>query len=113
MIKQQKYFFQCLKCNQKILNADDNISRCPICQGPISNQMNIELLSEKISKNTFYEQKIQSMWSFFEFLPLLNRKNIISLMEGNTPILKSNRLSKSLGLKSLLLKLDFLNPTLL
>jgi len=51
------------------------------------------------------------MWSFFEFLPLLNKKNIVSLMEGNTPILKSKRLAQNFGLKNLNLKLDFLNPT--
>jgi threonine synthase len=111
MNEHQKYFFQCLECHQRILDFDDNISRCPNCEGPISNQMNLDLLSSKFSKEQFYNQKIQSMWSFFEFLPLNNRKNIISLMEGNTPILKSNRLSKRLGLKNLLLKLDFLNPT--
>ena len=111
MNEPKKYFFQCLKCNQKVIDADDKILRCPACGSPISNLMNIELLKNKISKDQFYNLKIDSMWSFFDFLPLLNKKNVVSLMEGDTPILKSNRLSKSLGFKSLLLKLDFLNPT--
>jgi len=73
--------------------------------------MNMAQLKDVISKEKFYKQKINSMWSFFEFLPLLDKKNIISLMEGNTPTLKSNRLAKEVGLKNLFLKLDFLNPT--
>jgi threonine synthase len=111
MKEQQKYLFQCLKCNQRIADAKDDITRCPKCDGPISVQMNIEQLKETISKEKFYNQKIKSMWSFFEFLPLLNEKNIVSLMEGNTPLVKSRRLAKGFKLKSLFLKLDFLNPT--
>ena len=111
MKAQEKYHFQCLKCGQLIDNTDDDLRQCPKCNGPISIQMNIEQLKEVISKEKFYTQQIKSMWSFIEFLPLLNKKNIISLMEGNTPILKSNRLAQNFGLKNLNLKLDFLNPT--
>jgi threonine synthase len=73
--------------------------------------MNIEKLQDTISKDDFFDQKIQSMWSFFDFLPLLEQKNIITLMEGNTPLLESIRLAKELSLQNLVLKLDFLNPT--
>lgn len=111
MTEKQKYFFRCLKCNQRLKDASDITYRCPKCSGPISVQMNMAQLKDVISKEKFYKQKINSMWSFFEFLPLLDKKNIISLMEGNTPTLKSNRLAKEVGLKNLFLKLDFLNPT--
>ncbi len=111
MKEQQKYFFQCMKCNQIIIATDENLTRCPKCEGSISVRMNIEHLKEVISKDKFYTQRVKSMWSFFEFLPLLNKKNIISLMEGNTPTLKSDQLAKNFNLKNLYLKLDFLNPT--
>jgi threonine synthase len=51
------------------------------------------------------------MWSFFDFLPLHEKSNIISLKEGNTAVVKSNRLAKELGFKNLFLKFEFLNPT--
>jgi len=111
MKEQEKYHFQCLKCNQLIVEADDDLKQCPKCNGPISIHMNIEQLKEVISKEKFTTQHIKSMWSFFDFLPLLDKKNIVSLMEGNTPILKSKRLAQNFGLKNLILKLDFLNPT--
>ena len=111
MKEQEKYHFQCLKCGQLIDKADDDLRQCPNCNGPISIKMNIEQLKEVISKEKFYAQQIKSMWSFFEFLPLLYKKNIVSLMEGNTPLLKSKRLAQNFGLKNLTLKLDFLNPT--
>ncbi len=109
--KKQKYIFRCLKCNENFNEISSIISKCPKCSGPLSVEMNIALLKESISQEKFYKQKIDSMWSFFQFLPLLNEKNIISLMEGNTPTLKSNHLSEQFGLKNLYLKLDFLNPT--
>ena len=111
MKEQEKYHFQCLKCGQLIDKADDDLRQCPKCNGPISIKMNIEQLKEVISKEKFYSQQIKSMWSFFDFLPLLDKKNIVSLMEGNTPLLKSKRLAQNFGLKNLTLKLDFLNPT--
>ncbi len=74
MKAQEKYHFQCLKCGQLIDNADDDLRQCLKCNGPISIQMNIEQLKEVISKEKFYAQQIKSMWSFFEFLPLLNKK---------------------------------------
>ncbi len=111
MTEKQKFIFRCLKCNENFNEISSIISNCPKCSGPLSVEMNIDLLKESISQEKFYKQKIDSMWSFFQFLPLLDEKNIISLMEGNTPTLKSNRLSKKFGLKNLYLKLDFLNPT--
>ncbi|MFX1338470.1 MAG: pyridoxal-phosphate dependent enzyme, partial [Promethearchaeota archaeon] len=111
MSRKPKYFFQCLKCKETLKDINETNSFCPKCSGPLSVQMNIAQLKEIISKNNFYKQKITSMWSFFEFLPLLDKKNIISLMEGNTPTIKSNRLAEDFSLKNLFLKLDFLNPT--
>ncbi|MFX1443562.1 MAG: threonine synthase [Promethearchaeota archaeon] len=111
MSRKPKYFFQCLKCKETLKDVNETNSFCPKCSGPLSVQMNIAQLKEIISKNNFYKQKITSMWSFFEFLPLLDKKKIISLMEGNTPTIKSNRLAEDFSLKNLFLKLDFLNPT--
>jgi threonine synthase len=111
MTEKQKYIFRCLKCNETYNDIPNIIATCPKCSGPLSVEMNITLLKESISKEKFYKQNVDSMWTFFQFLPLLDKKNIISLKEGNTPTLKSNRLSNKFGLKNLYLKLDFLNPT--
>ncbi|MBA7686984.1 hypothetical protein ES703_95444 [subsurface metagenome] len=65
MTEKQKYFFRCLKCNQRLKDVSDIISKCPKCSGPISAQMNMAQLKDVISKENFYKQKINSMWSFF------------------------------------------------
>ncbi len=108
---ENKYFFKCVKCHGSFHDLDDNWVKCPSCEGPLTVEMSIDKLKSAITKKEFFNKQITSMWSFFEFLPLLNKKNIISLKEGNTPILKCKRLSSDLKLNNLFLKLEFLNPT--
>lgn len=108
---ENKYFFQCIKCDQRLEGYSDEIVKCPKCEGPINVKMNRKLLREAISKEKFYKKNIESMWSFFDFLPLQNKHHVGSLKEGNTPLLKSNRLAKQYNLRNLYFKLDFLNPT--
>ena len=45
--------------------------------------------------------RINSMWRYREMLPVINDENIITLGEGMTPLLKTNRLGKILGIKNL------------
>ena len=52
-----------------------------------------------------------SMWRYFELLPLDDRKWIVSQGEGQTPMVKAQRLAESLGIKNLLLKNETVNPT--
>lgn len=53
----------------------------------------------------------RSMWRYFPLLPVFDRKNIVSLGEGFTPILRLERLGSDIGLEHLVLKDEGLNPT--
>lgn len=106
-----KYSLICLKCHHVIEKFNDDIILCPNCDGPLSVEINKEYLKEKISKNRFFDMRIKNMWTFFEFLPLLDKKNIISLNEGNTPIVESSHIKNNLNINSLSFKFEFLNPT--
>ncbi len=50
------------------------------------------------------------MWRYAELLPP-RPENIVSLGEGSTPLIRSKRLGNSLGLDSLMLKLEYSSPT--
>jgi threonine synthase len=52
-----------------------------------------------------------SMWRYFEMLPVLDEKNIVSLGEGMTPLIHLERLASRLGLSSLMMKDESVNPT--
>ena len=52
-----------------------------------------------------------TMWRYFEMLPVVNEKNIVSLGEGMTPIIHLDHLASRFGLLSLMMKDESINPT--
>lgn len=57
------------------------------------------------------ETEIHSMWRYFPMLPVFDRKNIVSLGEGLTPIISADRLAREAGMHQVLIKDESLNPT--
>ena len=55
--------------------------------------------------------RIASLWRYREVLPVDDKKNILTLGEGMTPLLKADRLGADLGMSSLYIKDESLNPT--
>jgi len=51
------------------------------------------------------------MWRYAQLLPVVNKRNIVSLGEGWTPLLKLNRLAEKLDINNLLIKDESQNPT--
>jgi threonine synthase len=51
------------------------------------------------------------MWRWREFLPIENDSSPLSLGEGDTPLIRGERLGKNIGINSLYFKADFLLPT--
>ena len=52
-----------------------------------------------------------SMWRYGPLLPVADPENIISLGEGNTPLIRTGRLGEKLGAANLLVKDESANPT--
>jgi threonine synthase len=52
-----------------------------------------------------------TMWRFSEFLPVEDPQYVITLGEGGTPLLHARNLANDLGLESLYVKEEGLNPT--
>ena len=57
------------------------------------------------------QSRDRSIWRWFEFFPLADRSHIVSLGEGDTPLLHAARLGKKLGIANLYLKNDTVLPT--
>ncbi len=53
----------------------------------------------------------KSMWRYFEVLPVMDRKNIVTLGEGMTPMLPVEKLAARYGFADLWLKDESFNPT--
>ncbi|MCU0496130.1 MAG: pyridoxal-phosphate dependent enzyme [Anaerolineae bacterium] len=56
-------------------------------------------------------QRGRSLWRYHEVLPLYNTDHIVSLGEGQTPLIKADALGASLGLKHLYIKDERQGPT--
>src|SRR5262249_49231265 len=51
------------------------------------------------------------VWRFRELLPQVSRENIVTMSEGNTPLIQLRKAARSLNLPNLLAKHQGLNPT--
>jgi threonine synthase len=99
----------CSSCG-KSFNADQVQTYCSDCKKPL--MANYDLIS---IKNTLDREGIghrpKGMWRWFELLPVTDHENIITLGEGDTPLLRLKHFGQELGLPTLFLKDEALNPT--
>lgn len=67
-------------------------------------------LSGGLSKTKLLDRP-HNIWRYAELLPLIHKKNIVSLGEGMTPMFSLNKLANKYGLGELLMKDESSNPT--
>lgn len=79
---------------------------CEDCFGPLD----VLYKDVSVSRHTF-EPREKTYWRYFELLPIADKSNIVSLNAGLTPLQNADKLGARLGLKSLFVKNDSVNPT--
>jgi len=67
-------------------------------------------LAEKVTKKTLAD-RLPGVWKYWELLPVQDRRSIVTLGEGGTPLIKATNLAKKIGLRTLFLKDETRNPT--
>ncbi len=96
----------CSNCSQVYdFNELQTFATC--CEKPL-------LFSYALEKNiprTILNGTNQSIWKYASFLPILNSKNIVSLGEGLTPILKIEKIAALLNIEHVYFKDETGNPT--
>src|SRR6187551_591670 len=98
-------YLECSRCKKEYsLSALNTYATC--CNQPLVVQY--EYLPGFFKEDLFFREK--TMWRYFEMLPVLERKNIISLGEGMTPLLPLENLSSRFGFADLVMKDESLNP---
>src|SRR5918999_230606 len=86
------------------------VFQCPDCRSVL--EVNVE--TAHLTRADFEatrQDRDRSIWRWFDFFPLENRSSIVSLGEGNTPLIHARRLGEALGLENLYLKNDTVLPT--
>ena len=99
-----KNHLQCRECKKEYEPTFKYI--CDECFGPLD----VKYDFPSVNKNTFKDRE-KTYWRYFELLPIIDKKNIVSIEAGMTPLVKAEKLGKELGLNNLYIKNDSVNPT--
>jgi len=100
---------ECSECKQ-CFSADGVQTFCPNCQAPLGAVYDIAMIKKNLSFSEFTTRPGR-MWRWHELLPVKDPQKIVSLGEGDTPILHLPRIGAALGLMHLYLKDEGTNPT--
>lgn len=98
--------FRCVQCSG-IVESDDFDVSCGKCGGAVllSDQKLPYLLRDELDRLP------PGVWRYRALLPEIQTEDIVTLGEGATPLLRAERLGRSLGLSNLYLKDESRNPT--
>jgi len=100
---------ECSKCGTRH-EADEVQTVCKECGKPLFARYDLEAVQEAVTKRELVGRE-GSMWRYWEFLPIRERKNVVSLGEGWTPLTQVRRLGESLGVPDLWVKDEGIIPT--
>ncbi len=103
-------YLKCSVCGEKFDHRQIQ-TYCVSCNEPLIAIYDYDAIRKSVKKDDF-KRRVNSMWRYFEFLPVLDEANVITLGEGWTPLIKLKRFGDLLGLKNLFLKDESFNPTL-
>lgn len=108
-IMSQLSHLECSSCGA-VHEADKIQTICTKCGKPLFARYDLDAVKESLTKRALVGREA-SMWRYIELLPVKNRKNIVSLGEGWTPLTPAPKLGESIGLKDLWIKDEGIIPT--
>ncbi len=100
---------ECSRCAAR-RTANQLQSFCPDCQAPLLARYDLAAASGALRREDFATRP-RGMWRWHELLPVQTGEDVLSLGEGDTPVLRLPRLAAQLNLPNLALKDESLNPT--
>ncbi|BCV21752.1 threonine synthase [Moorella sp. Hama-1] len=104
-------FVECLECPKcHATYAANEVHNLCQCGSPLLVRYDLERLGQTVKKEDLKGRRAD-LWRYWEFLPLEQEENIVSLGEGFTPIFNANNLGPEMGFKHLYIKDEGLNPT--
>jgi threonine synthase len=83
---------------------------CQECNTPLVARYDLEAAGKKMTKE-IVSNRPRGMWRWRELLPVIDLNNIVSLGEGDSPLLIANRLGKGHGFFNLYIKDESGQPT--
>src|SRR5687767_4538970 len=100
---------ECAACNLRH-EARRLLNLCTECSKPLLVRYDLETAARTLTKESLGGRR-SDMWRYREVLPVENDDHLVSLGEGLTPLLRSENLSRALGIDELYIKDESQNPT--
>jgi threonine synthase len=108
-----KYSFlthlECSKCGRTYSPAEIQ-TFCQDCTATLQPRYDLEGVRQHLDRESV-SRRARGMWRWHELLPVIYEENIVSLGEGDAPLLSVPRLGRELGLSNLYVKDESNNPT--
>ncbi len=100
---------ECTYCGDIFSSGEPN-RLCEECGKVLYPRYDVDEARKEFTRESL-NGRAPNMWRYFEMMPILDPKNIITLGEGFTPIFETPKLGAKLGVTNLLIKDEGLNPT--
>lgn len=102
--------FVCVKCGAAH-GSDRDLLLCPACDNLLEAQYDLARLGRELDRDALWRRPA-TVWRWIELLPIGDPDKIVTLGEGGTPLLRSERLARACGVRELWIKSDATgNPT--
>jgi len=105
----EPFEMRCIECG-KIHDMDRPAYACSSCGNLLEIRLDASAAKGRLQKAEFKKRPI-SVWRYREIIPVGAKARIFSLNEGGTPLIPCPRIAENIGLDSLWIKFDGMNPT--
>jgi threonine synthase len=99
----------CSKCGRSF-SKDEVLTFCGDSQATLLSNYDLGGIRAHVDRDEI-SRRPRGMWRWHEALPVQNPEHVVSLGEGDTPLLRVPRIGKELGLSNLFVKEESGNPT--
>ena len=100
---------ECSKCRTKY-SIKQVQTFCKECQSALLTRYDLDAVRQHVDRDVLGKRPA-GMWRWYELLPVQDARHIVTLGEGDTPLLRAQRVGEELGLRNVFVKEEGKNPT--
>lgn len=98
----------CPRCDESVDRAAPPAA-CPRCRGVLEAEVDLSAVTPGLGAEI--RRRPRGLWRWREFLPIADEDAVVTLGEGDTPLIHARRLGAEIGLERLYIKNDTVLPT--
>ena len=99
---------RCPRCDESVDRAAPPVG-CPRCRSVLDADVDLSQIARGLAPEI--RRRPRGLWRWREFLPIADAGAVVTLGEGDTPLVPARRLGAEIGLERLYIKDDTVLPT--